>query len=257
VDPLRSSFDADPERYDRIRPRYPAELVDDLLTLGHMPAGGRVLEVGPGTGQLSVQLASRGLELTAVELGPALAERLRANLAPWPTAQIHVSAFEEWTPPAEPFHLVVCATAWHWLDPAVRLERAVAALRPGGSVALVSTTHVDGGDEAEFFVEAQECYLRFDPDTEPGFRLPKDPLIDTELSTSPDFSRVTRRQHRMELRYTTDEYVELLRTYSVCAKLTDTRREGLLSCLGSLIERRYRGSISMVYAFELTVGTLA
>jgi SAM-dependent methyltransferase len=250
------SFDADPQRYDRIRPRYPAELVDDLLALGRVPAGGRVLEVGPGTGQLSVQLASRGLELTAVELGSGLAEQLRSNLTPWPTAQVHVSAFEEWSPPAEPFHLVVCATAWHWLNPAVRVQRAVAALRPGGALAIVSTTHVDGGEEAEFFVEAQQCYLRFDPETPPGFRLPTEPVIDTELESSAAFSAVTHRQHRLELRYTAAEYVELLRTYSVCAKLTVTRREGLLSCLATLIERRYGGSISMVYAFGLTVGTL-
>jgi SAM-dependent methyltransferase len=254
VDPLRHSFDADPQRYDRIRPRYPAELVDDLLALGHVPAGGRVLEVGPGTGQLSVGMASRGVRLTAVELGTGLAAQLRRNLSAWPTAHVEVAPFEEWLPP-EPFDLVVAATAWHWLDPAVRLARAVAALRPGGCVALLTTTHVNGGDE-QFFVEAQDCYLRFDPQTEPGFRLPEQAPVDTELASSSAFSDVVRREHRMETRYSAAEYVELLRTYSSLARLSDDGRDGLLSCLASLIDRHYSGSISMVYAFALTVATL-
>ena len=256
MDPLRLSFEADPQRYDRIRPRYPVELVDDLLALGHVPYGGHVLEVGPGTGQLSVGLASRGVQLTAVELGAGLAEQLRANLAAWPTAQVEVAAFEEWTPPADPYDLVVSATAWHWVDPVVRLDRAVAALRQGGSMGLVSTTHVDGGDERQFFVEAQECYLRFDPETEPGFRLPVEAPVDTDLASWPAFSEVVRREHRMETRYSAAEYVELLRTYSVTAKLSAERREDLLACITSLIDRRYGGSITLVYAFGLTVATL-
>lgn len=54
--------------------------------------GRRVLEVAPGTGQLTVPLAALGCAVTAVELGPALAAVARRNLAPYPRAEVVVCA---------------------------------------------------------------------------------------------------------------------------------------------------------------------
>ena len=56
----------------------------------------RVLEIGPGTGKLTVPLAERGLS-------------------------------------------VVVATAFHWLDPARRVQKCAEALRPSGALAIVET----------------------------------------------------------------------------------------------------------------------
>ena len=253
-DRLVQVFDSDPLRYDRARPRYPDALVDDLLSLASVPGGGDVLEIAPGTGQLSVGLASRGVRLTAVELGAGLAAVLRRNLERWPDAAVENARFETWTPPG-PFDLVVCATAWHWLDPSVRIERAVAALRPGGALAVIATHHVQGGTK-EFFIDAQECYLRSGWETEPGFVLPDTVSADTELDDSGRFASVVHREHRVDVDYTAAEYADLLRTYSPNGRLSVEQREGLMSCLTSLMNARYGGSITMTYAFELTVARL-
>jgi SAM-dependent methyltransferase len=253
-DRLLQVFDADPTRYDRARPRYPDAVIDDLLSLAAIRTGGAVLEVAPGTGQLSIGLASRGVRLTAVELGPGLAEVLRDNLAPWPGAVVENARFETWTP-TQRFDLVVCATAWHWLDPDVRIDRAVGALRPGGALAVIRTQHVQGGTR-QFFVDAQECYLRFGWETEPGFVLPDSVSADTELDDSGRFASVVHREHRLDVAYMAGEYVDLLRTYSPMGRLTVEQREGLLTCLAALIDSRYSGLITMTYAFELTVARL-
>ena len=79
---LRTLFDGVAERYDAARPRYPRVVVDDLVALAGLESGSRVLEIGCGTGQLTVDLARRGLDVTAVEIGPALAVA-RRNLAPY------------------------------------------------------------------------------------------------------------------------------------------------------------------------------
>lgn len=58
-------------------------------------------------------------------------------------------AFETWQPPlGQRFDLVFAATAWHWIDPAVRYQRAFDFLRPGGHLAFWSAAHVlpEGGD---------------------------------------------------------------------------------------------------------------
>ena len=70
-----------------------------------------------------------------------------------------------------PFDLVVAATSFHWLDPEVRLNKVADALRPGGSVALICTHHVAGGDDP-FFAEVQRCYETWMPGAPKGLRLP-------------------------------------------------------------------------------------
>ena len=68
---------------------------------------------------------------------PELAAAARRNLAPGRRG--HRGRFEEWQPrPDERFDLVYAATAWHWIDPAVRYRRAWQLLRPGGHLAFWS-----------------------------------------------------------------------------------------------------------------------
>ncbi|MFC8125125.1 class I SAM-dependent methyltransferase [Streptomyces sp. NPDC057302] len=251
---LRGVFDGDAELYDRVRPRYPAGLVDELVRQAQLGSGSRVLEVAPGTGQLTVPLARTGSALTAVELGPALAAVARRNLANWPLAHVEVDEFEAWPLPAEPYDLVVCATAFHWLDPAVRVPKMRQALRPGGTLAIVTTEHVAGGS-AEFWVEVQGCYERWDPDaTEPGLRLTPESELRTdtgELERTDGLGPVVVRRFARDITYTADQYIDVLRTYSGHRALDDHTREGLLGCVRELIDGTYGGSISKRYLHEL------
>jgi SAM-dependent methyltransferase len=127
---------------------------EDLTTLARLRPGSRVLELGCGTGQATVPLATRGFEVLAVELGAGLADVARRKLAAFPAVEIINAAFEEWSLPLAPFDAVVAATSFHWLDAEVRLAKVADALRPGGALALIATHHVAGGD-GPFFAEVQ------------------------------------------------------------------------------------------------------
>jgi SAM-dependent methyltransferase len=94
-----------------------------LVAASAVRTGSRVLEIGCGTGQLSVPLADLGVELTAVELRPHLAALARRNLEQFPQARVLVSSFEEWQLPDRKFDAVICASAFHWLDPEVRYAK--------------------------------------------------------------------------------------------------------------------------------------
>ena len=74
----RASFDNVSDVYNRVRPGYPPELFDDLF--GLLPARPSVLEVGPGTGQATRDLLRHGASVHAIEIGPAMAKRLRQEL---------------------------------------------------------------------------------------------------------------------------------------------------------------------------------
>lgn len=251
---LRSTFNEDAKRYDRARPRYPAQLFDDLAAAA-APPGARLLEIGCGTGQATVALAERGYRIVAVELGPEMATVARRNLARFDAVEVVTAAFEDWPLPDEPFDVVFSATAFHWVDPAVRVAKSADALRPGGVLATVGTEHIAGGSEA-FFAAVQDCYERFDPATPPGLRqqsaaeIPKD---DRELSSSGRFGAAEFHRYEWDLSYSTAEYLDLLLTYSGHRALPAAQRSGLLDCIARLIDRNHGGRIVKRYLTELRV----
>jgi SAM-dependent methyltransferase len=253
---LRTTFGEDAERYDRRRPGYPAEMFDDLASLGRWS---RVLEIGCGTGQATLSLARRGYAIVAVELSAELAAIARRNLAEFPDVRVIVSAFEEWPLPAEGFDVVLSATAFHWLDPEIRMTKSADALRPGGILAVVGTHHIAGGTE-RFFVEAQDCYERWDPATPPGLRLSPANDVPTgaaEFESSDRFGPVEVRRYEWEQSYTTAEYIDLLLTYSGHRALEPARQHGLLTCVTNLIDTGYGGRITKRYLTELTTAPRA
>lgn len=252
---LRETFDEAPELYDRVRPGYPEQLFDDLASFAGLRPGSRVLELGCGTGQATVPLAQRGYQVVAIELGGGLAELAQRKLASFPAVRVVHAAFETWPLPAEPFDLVFAATAFHWIDPEVRVARSADALRPGGALAVVSTHHVAGGDE-QFFADAQGCYERWDPETPPGLRLTPaaDIPVDREqFDGSRRFGDVVFRRYERDLTYSAQEYHDLLLSYSGHRAMEVTARRHLLSCIVGLIDGCYGGRVTKRYMNELAV----
>lgn len=250
---LRATFNQAAVLYDRARPGYPARLVTDLVELTGIGPGCHVLEIGCGTGQLTLPLAERGCEIVAIDIGADMAALARRKLARHPSASVIVAAFEDWPLPAQPFDVVVSATAFHWLDPAVRVNKAAEALCPGGALATIATHHVAGGD-VDFFVEVQACYEQWDPSTPAGLRLPATadlPLDCAELDRSGRFGPATFRRYEWEQTYSTTAYRELLLTYSGHRALPPEAQRGLLDCISHLIDSRYGGKITKRYQTEL------
>lgn len=149
------------------RPGYPAPLIDRLVALAG--PGGRTVDLGAGTGHLTLPLASRGLRVAAVEPAREMLESLRrgaerepgasavswssgsmdqmgvdarARAATLPLQMVHAPA-ESTGLPASSFDLAVVADALHWLDPELA-GREIARLRaPGGAVAVVEVELLD------------------------------------------------------------------------------------------------------------------
>src|SRR5690606_1374277 len=117
------SFGAIADQYDRHRPDYPLQLVDDVVAL--LP-GRQIVEIGAGTGKATALFAARGLAITAVEPDPAMANVLRSRQS---NVRIEHGALESWTPD-RPFDGLISAQAWHWTDPQTRWQRAASALGP-------------------------------------------------------------------------------------------------------------------------------
>ena len=250
-----TSFDEVAELYDEIRPGYPPELIDDLVQIAGLDRRSRVLEIGCGTGKLTAALAGRVGSLIALEPGGNLAAVARWKLKEFRHVEVVVNRFEDWTLPAEPFQLVVAAASFHWLDPRVRFAKSAQALGAVGDLAVIETHHIAGGTQ-RFFEESQACYERFDLNTRPGFRLPPAadiPEVWDEARGVTEFKAPALRRYEFEIRYSTAEYRKLLLTFSDHRAMEEKSRDGLLECLGTLIDRHFGGSIVKRHLRELRV----
>ncbi|QWC85080.1 methyltransferase domain-containing protein [Nocardioidaceae bacterium] len=123
------SFGSVAEAYDRFRPGYPDGMFDDL---GAMAPGSdaTLLDIGCGTGRLSMGLARRGMDVLGLEIDAGMARVAREH-----GLDVDVDSFEDWDPAGRSFDLITCAQAWHWLDPEGAFEKAVSLLRPDGLLA--------------------------------------------------------------------------------------------------------------------------
>ncbi|MBZ0280184.1 MAG: class I SAM-dependent methyltransferase [Anaerolineae bacterium] len=133
----RISFEEQAERYDATASGYPAEIIDDIVKLAKLSPGGRILEIGCGSGQATISFAERGYAIVAVELGERLAQLAANKLRSFPLAQVIHHEFESWPLPPQPFDLVLSAEAFHWIVPQVGIPKLAQALVPGGMVALL------------------------------------------------------------------------------------------------------------------------
>jgi SAM-dependent methyltransferase len=243
---LRQTFDQAAESYQRSRPDYPAELLDDLVRSAALAPGDRLLEVGCATGKATIPLARRGFRVTCIELGASLAAAARRNLQGL-GAEVIEGRFEDWRPgPDDRFALVFAATAWHWVDPAVRYQRAWAALRPGGHLAFWSATHVvpDGGDP--FFGEIQEVYDEIGEGLPAGYdslRPGELPEQTRDIEASGLFEVTHTRQFDWERVYDAAGYIELLDTFSGHIAMADWQRQRLYGEIRRRLALRQDGTL--------------
>jgi SAM-dependent methyltransferase len=253
---LRATFDEVAALYDEARPGYPAALFDDLAGLSGIEAGGRVLEIGCGTGQATGELARRGFEVVCVELGERLAAVARRNLERYPRARVLRAAFEEWPVEEGAYDLVLSATAWHWLDPHSRCERAGRALRSGGALGLFWNDHVRGPSDTGFFDEVQGVYEREAPELTGGYTglpLPEEvrSTVAEEIEASGLYGRVEARRYVWEAEYDAASYIRLLNTYSGDLALDGPTRERLHGGIAELMHSRYGGRVRKGYVSTL------
>jgi SAM-dependent methyltransferase len=234
----RATFDRAAELYDRARPAYPDELIDDVVGLAGLGPRSRVVEIGCGTGKATLPLAGRGLRITCVELGASLAAIAQRKLALFPGVQIVNADFETWRPERADYDAVVAFTAFHWIPPELRYLSVAAVLREGGALAVAMVHHVlpEGADP--FFLEVQADYDAVgrggDPPGPPG----EVEGFGAEMEASGLFRVAAERRYQWDVEYTADAYVDVLGTYSDHLMQEDETRERLFDLIRARIGDR-------------------
>ncbi|MCG5431727.1 class I SAM-dependent methyltransferase [Mycobacterium sp. MYCO198283] len=127
------SFGAEAAAYERGRPSYPPDAIDWLLP----PHATSVLDLGAGTGKLTIRLAERGLSVVAVDPLPEMLEVLQHSLPETPAL---LGTAEDIPLPDDSVDAVLVAQAWHWFDLQRAVKEVARVLRPGGRLGLVWNT---------------------------------------------------------------------------------------------------------------------
>jgi SAM-dependent methyltransferase len=255
-DTLRTTFEQAAESYQRARPGYPEELFDDLVHLAQLRSGARLLEIGCATGKATLPLVQRGFEVVCVELGDHLAAHAQGNLAGYPVT-VDVGAFETWDAGDQQFDLVYAATAWHWIDPAVRYSKAHALLVPGGHLAFWTAGHGFPEGFDPFFAEIQPVYDAIGESHDGEWPPPPPDEMPTdiaEIEESGLFDDVRVRRYVWEVTYTAEEYIALLQTFSGHIAMVPEQRELLYGAIRERLAERPDTSVHRHWVATLHVG---
>jgi SAM-dependent methyltransferase len=219
------SFGGVVDAYDQGRPSYPVDAVDWLVG----DHDGTVLELGAGTGKFTRLLVENGHQVLATDPDPRMVQRLRDRV---PGARAAVAMAEEIPMPSRVADVVVCAQSFHWFDHPLALREIARVLRPGGHLALVWNQRDEGipwvrklgrlvGSGSQGDVAAQ-------------------PLVETE-----HFGWVEEKQFRFWQTHTRDSLLDLVRSRSQSAVMSEQQRELLLDRVCDLYDDYGRGPDGM------------
>lgn len=246
--------------YDRVRPGYPDELVDDVMAYGDLAGGDRAIEVGSGTGRATLLFAARGLKITGVEPSAEMAAVARERLDAYPDVVIEEGLFEDYDGPVG-FRLVFGAQAWHWVPRERRYVKAHEVLGDRGVFAwFFNRPDWFGSEDVRDALDA--AYERLAPDIPsrgPGSAWTSISALSEEivheigdarfvdpLRDGPLFTDVESREYRHSKRYPTGDYLDLLRTQSDHRMLEPEHLERLLDAVADILDD-HGGEVELGY----------
>lgn len=134
-------FDGAPYYYSRYRPKYPPELYDQLVHGFNLNGTGRLLDLGCGTGLISLAFRHHFEQIIGLDPDPAmLAEAQReANAVNAKNITWLEQSAEQIGSNLGTFKLITIGRAFHWMDRPLVIERSYELLESGGGLVLLTT----------------------------------------------------------------------------------------------------------------------
>ena len=225
-------FDKAAERYDRVRPRPPAALIQRIADLANLGAEHWLLEVGCGSGQATELLAGYDFSMVALDQGLHLLERARERMAPYSRVLIEKADFKTFSA-LRPFDALVSVQAFHWFPVEIGLAQAERLLKPGA--ALLLAWHRDCSEDTDFYRATQKIYLRYHADYPPPPAPACRQSYHDALAQSPRWESPEQKNFVWEKEYAGQDYLDLLQTYSDVLNFPPEVRAQFLSEIAQLI----------------------
>lgn len=166
------------ENYQKYRPNYPEEVLDELMKYLPKKNDSIAADIGSGTGIFTKKLLDRGLKVYAVEPNDEMRKVAEESLHKYPKFHSIKGTAENTTLPDESVDLVTAAQAFHWFKPEPTLKEFQRILQPEGMVAFVWNERDLLADE--FMKEYNQILFEYCPDYKksPHLHINKEQILD-------------------------------------------------------------------------------
>jgi SAM-dependent methyltransferase len=237
------------EAYNKVRPRYPKELINRAVEIAQLPAKAAILELGCGPGIATVPFAELGFSLLCLEPSKEACNLAKQNCAAYPKVEIQQTTFEEWELETGKFNAVLAATSFHWINPDIGYAKAADTLQGDGS--LIFLWNMTPQPNYEVYQNLNEVYQIHAPtlaryeDIKTQKNIVK--ALGQKAIESGRFKDIYSEQIPCQVTYSADNYLLLLSTLTPYIKLDKPIRDALFADLRKKIEQNYGGSIQINY----------
>ncbi|MEH1826604.1 MAG: class I SAM-dependent methyltransferase [Nostoc sp.] len=237
------------QAYNQARPRYPQDLIHQVVELAQLSTDSKILEVGCGPGTATVGIAQLGCPIICLEPNPDFFQLAQQNCQPYFNVEIQNTSFEEWELKPLEFDAVLAASSFHWISPEVGYPKAANALKKNGYLILLWNKELQ--PSYEVYQSLSQVYQVHAPSLDRYEYQKTQEYILRQLGNmaidSGQFKDLISGQVISEVTYTVDEYLTLLNTYSPYIKLDSHNKESLFLGLRRCIENDFGGSLQLSY----------
>lgn len=233
------------------RPAYAGEAVDKLIATASLAAGTPVVDLGAGTGHLTVELAARELEVTSVEPNDRMryhGERrthTTANVR-WVDALMQETGLE-----GESFALTSYGSCFGVADPQATLRESARLLRPGGWFACM-WNHRQLDDPLQMRIEA---YIRESiPDYRYGSRREDQ---GAQIDASGLFGEVVRFEAPVMHRVAVQAWMEAWKSHATLQRQAGERFAQIVEGIGRIVGEDADEQVTVPYTTRMWMARLA
>ena len=184
-----------------------------MARLSDLRSSARVLEVGCGTGQATLQLARRGYMIDSIDIGKRMVSLAQRKCSFCQNVHFQIGKFENLRFEPSSYDLVFSAEAFHWIEPELRIIKAAHLLTKKGCLSLLYNYP---GKSTDKTMESLKEII----EKESGGKLSTWDYMEEitgwkkEIEGSGLFSVTKCRRHKWTAYYNATSYVGLFRTYS-------------------------------------------
>lgn len=260
--------------YNDYRPKYPKPLLREAAQ--HIKGGNKVLEVGSGPGTASVPLAEFGYQLHCIEPNADFCDVCRENVQTFgKQVKVETVSLEEARLKDGSYDAVVAATSIHWIPFDTAFIKCAAALKPQGTLVLLwnMTMFPTVPQVMERIIDVHTqtfssiAAASSDANKDHGkfslwhfWKTGSDPTklatdVEAKLDASALFDDYRTGHTTTKVRYSAEEFVGVLSTYSPYIRLTETVRNQLFTRLIAVINSEMNGTMDMTFHSVYNVAT--
>lgn len=238
------------EAYNKARPRYPRDLIGQVIDIAQISSNSDILEVGCGPATATVAFAPLGSQIVCLEPNADFYQLAKKNCNQYPNVELQNISFEEWGLEPDQFDVVLAATSFHWISSDVGYLKAAKALRENGYLILLWNKELQPSYEvyqclSKIYQAHAPCLVGRYEDRGKQEKILQGlgrMVIDSGL-----FRNLMSGQVESEIVYTSDEYLTLLNTYSPYLGLDPEIKEVLFKGLRDKIECDFDGRLQLSY----------